>query len=334
MPGYIDTDRFAASLRARSLDLATKRVLVTRFTNSKQAGDLTVPPNCSGFGRVHHFVRDQGHDWPSNPLPIDPATRALGLPAGDLLRVQVFQIAACSWRCWYCFVDNDLLSANHRHSEFRTSQDLLRLYMLEEPRCGVIDLSGGQPDIVPEWVAWFCEATDQAGIGGEVYIWSDDNLSNDYLWKYQPRESIIRLASRANYGRVGCFKGFDSSSFAFNTGAHPSLYERQFALARRLVATGFDVYGYVTFTSADSRDIPKRMAAFVDRLQREVHPLFPLRTIPLRVKCFTPTRSRLSDARERAFAVQVDAAKAWQEEVDRRFSSEVRARKVFEHRLR
>jgi uncharacterized Fe-S cluster-containing radical SAM superfamily protein len=329
----IDTERLSASLRRKGIELESRRILITRFEGSKQAEDLTLPPNCDGWGRIHHFRRSQGVGWPSNPLPIDPARHALGLPEADTIQVQVFQNAICSWRCWYCFVDYDLLSANPNHSAFKTVDELIDLYLSEPTRSPIIDLSGGQPDLVPEWGLWFADALRERGLDQDVYLWSDDNLSNDYLWRYLTFDEIQRLASRPNYGRVGCFKGFDEHSFAFNTAAAPDLFEVQFRLMSRLVKSGFDVYGYTTFTSDDDTGLQSKMAAFVDRLQSEIHPLFPLRTVPLRISEFTPTAGRMQSEHRRSLEVQNQAVDAWAEELARRFPVEIRQRRVFDHRL-
>src|SRR5689334_5630495 len=97
----IDTERFSRELRARGIDVPARRILVTKFEGSAQASDLTLPPNCGGFGRIHHFSSDQGPGWPRNPLPIEPAARALRIELTGSARAQVFQNAICSWRCWY-----------------------------------------------------------------------------------------------------------------------------------------------------------------------------------------------------------------------------------------
>lgn len=135
----IDTEKFSASLRSRGVKHDQRQVLVTKFSGSEQEKDLSQPANCGGFGRIHHFYRNQGPDWPDNPLPIDPVTHALGLPHADSIKAQVFQNAICSWRCWYCFVDFDLLSANLSHSEFKTANELLDLYLAEPERPLLID---------------------------------------------------------------------------------------------------------------------------------------------------------------------------------------------------
>lgn len=148
------------------------------------------------------------------------------------------------------------------------------------------------------------------GLDSKTYLWSDDNLSNDYLWHYLKPPEVQRIVSYRNYGRVGCFKGFDPHSFSFNTRAEPSLFARQFQLMRRPVEAGFDAYGYATFTSDRENNLPQLMADFVDRLQSEIHAQFPLRLVPLRISPFTPTRSRMDDSSNRSLKIQETAVAA------------------------
>jgi uncharacterized Fe-S cluster-containing radical SAM superfamily protein len=324
----IDTPHFSASLRRRGIDIENRRILITNFESSEEAKDFTVPPNCNGFGRIHHFRRDQPIPWPENPLPIDPAAKFLGLRQTDQLRAQVFQNAICSWRCWYCFVDYDLLSANPKFSEFKTAEELLDLYLAEPERAAVIDLSGGQPDLVPEWTFWFLQAVARRGLQNSLYLWSDDNLSNDYLWRFLEPTQIRELVNSKGYGRVGCFKGFDAESFSFNTKADPKLFEQQFVLMRRLVREGFDVYGYATFTSPTDKNIPRKMSDFVDQLQEKVHPIFPLRTVPLCISVFTPTAARLTPEHERSLEIQELAVAAWTSELKRRYDQAALGRNI------
>jgi hypothetical protein len=129
-----------------------------------------------------------------------------------------------------------------------------------------------------------------------------------------------------NYGRVCCIKGFDARSFAFNTRAAPSDYDRQFEILRRVIGLGVDVYGYVTLTSPHKQGVAQGVADLVDRLQA-VAPNFPLRVVPLRIQVFTPVEQRLArDAeRERSLHVQEEAIAAWNAELARRFPTDLRA---------
>jgi uncharacterized Fe-S cluster-containing radical SAM superfamily protein len=328
----INTEAFSAVLRDRAIDKENQRVLITKFEGSKQALDLSLPANCGGFGRIHHFRRDQGPDWPLNRLPIDPALHYLGQELKDVVQVQVFQNAVCSWRCWYCFVDFDLLSGNRKHSEFKSAGELLDLYLQETNAPRVIDLSGGQPDLVPEWSLWMLDEISARGLSSNTYVWSDDNLSNDYLWRFLRPSEINRITSYGNYSRVGCFKGFDSTSFSFNTSAEPEAFDQQFRLMRRLVAAGFDVYGYATFTSPDGTGVRPKMSSFVDRLQ-QIHELFPLRLVPLRIREFTPMMGRMTTEHKIAMEVQQEAAIAWREELSSRYSEEALAKPIYQNKL-
>jgi len=330
----IETKTFSATMRRKGIDLENKRVLITNYKNTTQSQDFTVPSNCGGFGRIHHFRRNQPAPWPSNPLPLEPAAKSLNLPESDLVRAQVFQNAICSWRCWYCFVDFEALSANRKFSEYKSAAELIELYLNETNRAHIIDLSGGQPDLVPEWSLWFVQELRRRKLDDMIFLWTDDNLSNDYLWRFLTPNQVRELVEFPNYARVGCFKGFDSESFSFNTMAEPAAFDEQFKIMKRLVETGFDVYGYTTFTTPTAGAIAEKMSEFVDRLQEQVHPNFPLRTVPLRIGEYTPTKARIGPAHARALELQEIAVEAWNFELSRRFSQEVRQKKVTEHRLR
>lgn len=329
----INTAKFSAALRRKGIRVAEREVLITRFAGSEQENDLSLPANCGGWGRIHHFRRSQGEGWPENPLPIEPAANALGVATPDMMRAQVFQNAICSWRCWYCFVDYSLLSGDLTKSDFKTCSELVDLYSAEGATAPIIDLSGGQPDLVPEWALWFTDEIKRRHKERAVYLWSDDNLSNDFLWQYLDDKERDRLASFENYGRVGCFKGFDAKSFAFNTGAEEAMFEVQFRTMRRLIETRLDLYGYVTLISVEDAHLTRRMGEFVERLQTEVHPFFPLRIVPLRIAEFTPAKARIRPEHVRALEIQHVAVQAWQEELELRFSENDRRKRIFEHRL-
>ena len=319
----INTDRFSKRMRARAVRLDERAILLARLSGSQQEQDLSKPVNCGGFGRVHHFRRSQFDDWSPNPLPMLPAARALKREPEEEVRAQVFQIAACNWRCWYCFVDVDRLSANPRVAEFFTAEELVDRYLAEAGRPCIIDLSGGQPNLVPEWTPWVMRALESRQVAHSVFLWSDDNLSNYFYWEYLDESERRMIAEYPMYARVGCFKGFDEESFAFNTGAEPSLFARQLDVFSRLASEGVDLYAYATFTHVTSGGLPEKMHSFCDRLQR-IHPNLPLRVVPLKILPFAPVQSRMGAEHERALAVQVDAHDAWIAEIDRRFTTKQR----------
>lgn len=324
----IDTDGYSERLRARLVDTEQRRLLVTRLVGSDQEVDLSEPVNCNGLGRIRHFRRNTSPGWPDNALPIDPACAALGIDAVDELRAQVFQNAGCNWRCWYCYVPFPLLAASETRGEWIEPSDLIRLYLDQAgARPPVLDLSGGQPDLVPEWTLWTIEALEEAGVGDSTYLWVDDNLSNDYFWRYLDEEQIRRVVTWPRLGRVGCFKGFDSESFSFNTRARPELFDRQFELFSRHVALGVDCYAYVTLTGPDPSKVSDAMPRFVERLQ-SVHELLPLRTVPLEIELWGPVHRRMTEPRMSSLDVQTRAIDAWNTELAGRFSAAQRAKPI------
>ncbi len=325
---WIETASVASRLRSRIIDVDHQRILISRIAGSDQAKDLKVPANCCGLGRIRHFHRASATGWPPNPLPIDPANYSLKNDASDVLRAQVFQNAACAWRCWYCFVPFELLTGNAKLSSWITADELVDLYIAESDRPVVIDLTGGSPDLTPEWVLWVMRALEARGLERSVYLWSDDNLSTDFLWRYLTPADRAKISSYPSYGRVACFKGFDGSSFSFNTHADPTAFDRQFELMRRLIGESIDCYCYATFTAESDTGLSVAMSNFVDRLQA-IHPNLPLRTIPLHVEMFSPVQPRLDDIRRAALSVQDAAITAWNDELSRRFTSSERAQPIY-----
>ncbi len=228
-----------------------------------------------------------------------------------MMEAQVFQNAACAWRCWYCFVPFELLGADERRSEWITADSLVARYAALADRPRILDLSGGSPDLTPEWIPWTIEALQSAGIADETYLWSDDNLSTDLVFDVLTNSQRAAMVNR-RYGRVCCFKGFDAESFAFNTGAMPDAYDKQFERFARYLDLKLDLYGYVTLTGPTPDGVEQKVTRFYERLC-SIWPELPSRTVPLRIEVFGPVGSR-NKRRDLSvpLAVQEEAIAVWQ----------------------
>lgn len=324
MPRMIDTAKFAANLRDRAIRVEQKSILISVLSGSDQEGDLSEPTNCDGLGRIRHFKHETAKNWPTNPLPTVPAARALGIDLDiDSMNAQVFQNAACPWRCWYCFVPYNLLSADQSRSRWLTAAELVDLYKSEANPPRLIDLSGGSPDLIPEWSLWMMDALQAAGLSKSTYLWSDDNLSTTYLFDKLTKEELSRLRSYPNYGRVCCFKGFDEDSFSFNTGAQKSDFVNQFSIMSKLLELDIDVYGYITLTAFNNKNLASKMARFFDHLQA-LHKNLPLRIVPLRIGVYGPVERRMNADRLHSLQVQEEAITCWNNEMLSRFSPQER----------
>jgi uncharacterized Fe-S cluster-containing radical SAM superfamily protein len=319
-------------IRERAIDRPNRRVLLTRYAGTDQEADLRAPPNCAGFGRIRHFERQATNDWVPNPLPIDPACKALGRDRADSIIAQVFQVSACDWRCWYCYVPYELLETSSHHAAWLSPKEMVDLYLQEVDRPSVIDLTGGNPEIVTEWIPWMMHELEVRGMDRTVYLWSDDNLSTDAFWRFLAPDEQHYVSAYRNYGRVCCFKGFSEDSFEFNTGQRPDLFALQFSRFQRLLTSGMDLYAYVTLTCRSIANLSDDMRIFVDRLQ-DIDARLPLRTVPLRIRDWKPTTSRLDEPRKRAlYNYQYRALDSWIRTIEQRFSAEERSVPITEVR--
>jgi organic radical activating enzyme len=317
----IDTSASATGFRALTVDATNQRLLISRLSGSAQEPDITKPINCDGFGRLRHFRLETAKGWPANPLPIVPACRALRIEEPlSVMRAQVFQLAACPWRCWYCFVPYSHLRADPRVSKWMTCDEMVAAYANLPERPQIIDLSGGSPDLAPEWPIWMMQALRKQGLEDEVYLWSDDNLSTSYLLDCLSQKELDLLRGYRNYGRVCCFKGFNEASFVFNTRARSEDYERQFQIARETIRLGIDVYGYVTLTSPSSSGLSSAICEFFDRLQ-DIAPTLPLRIVPLQIQVFSSMESRVRTLQLRSMEIQEEVIWHWSSEMSARFDS-------------
>jgi len=328
-PKLINTNDFSAHLRSKAIDLENKKILITNFSGSQQEQDLTEPVNCNGFGRIRHFKLGSGRNWPANPLPILPASKALGIAASSEIRSQVFQNSVCNWRCWYCFVDYSLLNGDKKRSDFFTCDQLLEMYLQQKNPPLMIDLTGGQPDLTPEWVPWMMEALIDKGMQDKVFLWSDDNLSNEYFWTFLTSKQIDLISGYKMYSRVCCFKGIDEHSFSLNTKAEPEFFNKQFDLIKRFIDLGIDLYAYITLTASTATDFESVVPRLLDKMQI-INERLPLRTVPLEIFEFSPVKNRMKDEFHDAMKGQYIANEIWQKELERRFSATERAAAITE----
>jgi uncharacterized Fe-S cluster-containing radical SAM superfamily protein len=312
--GTNSTANLVMRLRDRCLDTRGRRVLLSRIDGSAQARDLSVPPNCGGLGRIRHFKSRQNGPWPTNPLPGLPAARWLKTEFLPLSRAQVFQLSGCAYRCWYCYVPYRMLSGNEAISEWLSPEEIIDRYLAESNRPQIIDLSGGSPDLVPEWIAWTMDAIEARSLTESVYLWSDDNLSSDLLTSAEQRPLLRRIERYAGYGRVCCLKGLDGPSFAFTTGAPEDEFELHLETLKSYLATSIDLYGYITLACPPSIDDRSRIRRIMDRLQM-MRADFIGRLVPLRIEKFSTMTGRLGGPRSDALRHQDELVVAWLEEL-------------------
>ena len=132
---------------------------------------------------------------------------------------------------------------------FVTFNEMAELIAADSRDVVAIDLTGGQPDLIPEWPLELMSELKQTMPNSTTRrIRSEDNLSNDFLWRFLNHRQIGILAESPEYTRVGCFKGFDPDSFSVGSKSDPAGYSRHLEVAARLFSSGFDPYYSTVFT--------------------------------------------------------------------------------------
>lgn len=320
----IDSDRLAINMAP--LVGNDDRVLIADLWGSAEAEDNYTQINCEGLGRVRIFETYAFHADTNDPIE-NRRTRAFLCQrriTEERVRTQVFQLAGCTWRCWYCYVDEDRLSGNARLGRWLSSNELVELFAKELDPALVLDLSGGQPDLVPLWPVNILRALESHPVLSSVHVRSEDNLTGRLLTEALTIADVEFLSQSQNYTRIGCFKGFSEESFSFNTRALGSLYERQFACAKDILSAGISFFAHATFSFNTTQGLVGQMANFVDRLQ-EIHVNLPLRVVPLRITPASTWSARDTEQFQKIRETERDAVAAWTSEIISRFSPDLRS---------
>lgn len=298
-----------------------KSFLISNLNESLEAEDNYTLLNCNGFGRIrkyHKFKLHLGNSF----LPVKPLFRTL-LKTSLPFKTQVFQMMGCKWRCWYCFVDYKLLGLNKKNGQYFTTNELIELYIDNSiNETNIIDLSGGQPDLIPEWSLSFAQSIDRYELTEKVHLWLDDSLSSFNLWNKLSKKDIDYLSSFPLHSRVCCLKGYNENSFIYNTNATQKDYNNQFNILDKLVKDGFDLYVYVTLTTPSTCEIKKDIEKLIEKLIK-IHPLLPLRTIPLKIAPFSTMSKRHKPDFDLALINQNTVFNIWAEQLMMKFGSQM-----------
>lgn len=227
---------------------------------------------------------------------------------------------------------DEFKTANPKFSKWFSVNDLFHMYRKEASNVSVIDLSGGNPELVPEWIYQFMKETEKNGYADKIYLWSDDVLTTDYFFTKMSHSEQEYMASYPMYGKVACFKGFDEESFLFNTCSQGHSLKEQLALADKYIRVGFDIYFYITLTCKDKQNLDRRIGGFMDQLQKISYYL-PLRIVPIKIKEFPANAHRFLGERLVSLKNQYDALEIWKNEIYKRFGMEMFAWDITDIRL-
>ncbi len=329
--------KLAEKLRPTMIDLKNKKVLLAILSGTEQTKDLTEGRFWKDIFRSKRYTKAKNQE--SDPFRGEPAGIAAekltipektGVGSKECNAAFFGQINGCNLKCWQCYVDRRSISANPKYGKYISAEEYLVQFLIEsrkyqnsihpDLKLNILRISGGDPFIVPEFIVWMIEAIEKFGLEDYIYVLVDSNLSTgNFYWKYLTNEQREKIKNFKNIGFVGCYKGFDKKSFTEICGAAPEFFSEQFKMHKRLTDEGLDVYTYLYPLTSSTYKLRERLAAFIDRLRKEVNDSAPLRLATPLTKVFGPTKKRLTPERERAIKNQYKAMEIWKEEMERRY---------------
>lgn len=307
-------------MRQALFDPSTRSVRLAVLEGSDESADTYTRVNCEGLGRLRIF-RHQSMILNSGSNLVPKRRLFRTIEPCDEYATQCFQLAGCNWACWYCFVDDALLRADGNRSRLIPVSEMIDLFLSTPMPHPILDLSGGQPELVPEWALWSMQELDAKGLRGRVHVWVDDNLSGSYMERFCTQEDIEYMASFPLHSRTGCFKGLDDLSIRTNTASRGASLGLQLRVAEQLISRGFDTYFYLTLLGPFEGGARSAATNFVGRL-KDVHPLLPLRVVPLEIRNFRAVSERVGMTRESERRRQYEALRAWEEALAESYTSE------------
>ena len=313
-------DKICNNLRSKIIDFDNRAVKLTCFSGLSESVDENCHVNCGGVGRIRKyknfslFLENDLHTNKRLLRGIDPNLESF--------ETQVFQLVGCNMRCWYCFVDDCILAANDKYSMWVSVEEMIDSFIQENKEPLIIDLSGGQPDLVPEWCLWTMEEIEKRQLKDKVYIWLDDNLATmDIMEECLTSTQISYMANFPKHSRACCFKGYSEETYQFNVRNKYKSLKEQIENFRKLYNYGFDIYAYVTLTGPQRAANYKCIELFIDEIQ-SIHPMLPLRIIPLKIKEFEVTSGRINSIYSDALKEQYIAYNIWKDIMQKKYTKE------------
>lgn len=299
------------------------------YDNEETKKKLNV--NLNDFGRIRTFYRKKFTDWNSDPIPLDIISEKLNYKELDKLDVQMLEVAKCNLHCWWCYLPDEIRRINDKYMEWFSPKELVDLILRDNKDCKSIYLSGGNPELVPEFVYEFMKELEERKISNDILLWSDDVLTTDYNFNID-KDKLDYMINYQNYIKLCCLKGFDPESFAFNTLLPKEVFNEQLSRLKKYIDLGFEVYCYIILTCNSLKNIKTKIKNIINQLQ-DISYYLPLRVIPIKIEEFSAVTSRLNTERIKSMQNQYEVLKVWNQEIDNIYSEDERKQNIAKIKL-
>ena len=160
----------------------------------------------NGFARVCKVIESPNWHGDKSPLHLN---KLFGHPWRYYDTHMVVQVAGCSLRCPFCYVDNlkkDYLCSEHDIVEW------FLMFKEKYPEINVLHICGGLPARYPSFWGVLRDALDERGLQ-ETIILSDTVFLENWFYDEHPWEHM----DINNFALVGCLKGTTKENFIENT---------------------------------------------------------------------------------------------------------------------
>lgn len=284
--------------------------LFANLLNTKEATDSYHEVNHEGFGRIRNFKHFLFH------IETDVMERRKFLRLNEVgkwsnqFQSQVFQIGVCPLRCRYCFVDKENLDGTNPQSAFLKPVDVIQMFLESWPNIRNLDISGGSPDLCPEFLFKLLSEIERVDLKGRITIWVESNLDVNYYSKMS-KNVIEYIATFPNFHLLCSLKGWDSTSVTYNTRNMMS-FDQQLEGLRFFCQHHFPLSVYLVFIGHKIAD-SKEVASLYSQLKHISFEL-PERCIPLYIKKFH-AQGNLGDKFINTYDDQKRAASWWDEKI-------------------
>lgn len=193
-----------------------RAVLFANILETKEAEDFYHCVNHDGFGRIREFTKFSMH-IETELIKHRKFIRINGEGRwSEQYLSQVFQIGVCPLRCRYCFVDRQNLDGTNKNSVFLQPEDIIGMFLETWPDIRNLDLSGGSPDLFPEFLFGLLHEIERVGLKGKITIWSESNLDTRFYSRLS--KGMMNYIITFPYFHLLCsLKGWDSESVLYNT---------------------------------------------------------------------------------------------------------------------
>lgn len=257
-------------------------VLFANLLGTKEAEDAYHKINLGGFGRIRSFQNFQMHI--DTGLVVQRKFVRLNSDGkkSSNYSSQVFQVGGCPLRCRYCFVDSKNLNGTNPNSRFFLPADIVQMFLTVWPDIRNLDISGGSPDLCPEFVFELLREIELSGLYGKITVWVESNLDMLYYSRL-PKEMIRYIAAFPNLRFLCSIKGWDNASVRFNT-RYLTSFDKQIEGLKFLNLWHIPLSLYLTFIGDRIPELDDIINLY--SVLNEIHNEIPERCIPLYIKRF------------------------------------------------